>query len=83
MEPPLQLVHVLDGQTSQLTVMRGSTAVQGPQRRTRSPARRDALGSRDSGWSRRCSRDLCRTSKTSQPAVLRYKHCGGVSATPY
>ena len=67
MEPPLQLVHVLDGQTSQLTVMRGSTAVQGPQRRTRSPARRDALGSRDSRWSRRCSRYLCRTPKRRSP----------------
>ena len=76
MEPPLQLVHVLDGQTSQLTVMRGSTAVQGPQRRTRSPGTQRRTRFPRFEMEPSLQSVLVSGAQTLQPAVLRYKHCG-------
>ena len=76
MEPPLQLVRVLDGQTSQLTLMRGRTAVQGPQRRTRSPGTQRRTRFPRFEMEPSLQSVLVSDAQTSQPAVLRYKHCG-------
>jgi len=59
-EPPRQSVHESDGQTSQLTVLQGSTASQCPRRRTRSSGTQRRTPPHRPRWSRRCSRCTCR-----------------------
>ena len=50
----------MDGQTSQLTVLQGSTASQCPRRRTRSSGTQRRTPPHRPRWSRRCSRCTCR-----------------------